>query len=68
VKQRTSFFTVIYEAYRADGIDHAVAACATALELNPGDEDMKREAAFLKDLAAKKKIRNAEKKKTAQSK
>jgi len=65
VKPRTAFFTVIYEAYRAEGLDHAVAACPVALELNPGDEDMKREAAFLKDLAAKKKARNADKKKGA---
>lgn len=63
VKARTSYFTVIYEAYRAEGIDHAIAACPVALELNPGDEDMKREAAFLKDLGTKKKARNADKKK-----
>ena len=54
IKARTSFFTVIYEAYRSDGIEQAVAASKVALEFFPNDEDMKREAVYLEDLAKKK--------------
>ena len=61
IKARTAFFTVIYEAYRADGIEQAIAATKVALELNPGDEDMKREAVYLEQLGKKKLARLAEK-------
>ena len=54
IKARTAYFTVIYEAYRADGIQHAVQATKVALECWPGDEDMKREAQYLEELARKK--------------
>ena len=59
IKSRPSYFTVIYEAYRADAIPQALAATAVALEANPGDEDMKREAKYLPEVAKKKLARQA---------
>ncbi|MGD0089446.1 MAG: hypothetical protein ABSE73_05950 [Planctomycetota bacterium] len=54
IKPRTAYFAVVYEAYRADAIEHAVRASKVALECWPGDEDMKREAQYLEELARKK--------------
>jgi hypothetical protein len=51
IKSKPAYFTVVYEAYRADGFNQAIAASKIALERNPGDEDMKREAVYLEDLA-----------------
>jgi hypothetical protein len=53
IKARTAYFTVVYEAYRADATEHAVQAAKVALDCWPGDEDMKREAQYLEDLAKK---------------
>ncbi|HYG76235.1 MAG TPA: hypothetical protein VEK08_14615 [Planctomycetota bacterium] len=66
VKARPAYFTVIYEAYRSEGIEHALQACPVALALWPGDEDMKREAKYLEELARKKVASKA--KKAAESK
>ena len=54
IKPRTAYFTVIYEAYRAEAIEQAIAASKVALECWPGDEDMAREAKYLAELAKKK--------------
>src|SRR5262249_7871625 len=62
VKSRPTYFTVVYEAYRADAIEQAIAASKVALELNPGDEDMKREALYLEQLGKKKMEAQAAKK------
>ena len=62
IKSRPSYFTVIYEAYRADAIEQAIAATSVALECNPGDEDMKREAKYLAELGKKKLERMAKEK------
>ncbi len=62
IKSRPSYFTVIYEAYRADAIEQAIAATSVALECNPGDEDMKREATYLAELGRKKLERIAKEK------
>jgi hypothetical protein len=59
IKSRTSYFTVVYEAYRNDGYDQAVAASKVALDCWPGDKDMAREAKYLKELADKKKAKVA---------
>ena len=63
INSKPSYFTVLYEAYRADGFNQSIAAIPIALELNPKDEDMKREAVYLKDLAEKKLKERAEKEK-----
>jgi len=54
IKSRPSYFTVVYEAYRSEGIEHALRASKVSLECWPGDEDMKREAQYLDGLAKKK--------------
>ena len=54
ITSKPSYFTVLYEAYRADGFNQTIAAIPIALEHNPKDEDMKREAVYLKELAEKK--------------
>ncbi|MGD0091446.1 MAG: hypothetical protein ABSE73_16125 [Planctomycetota bacterium] len=54
IKSRTAYFDAIYAAYQADGIEHAVRASKVALDCWPGDEDMKREAQYLEELARKK--------------
>jgi hypothetical protein len=54
IKSRPSYFTVVYEAYRSEGIEHALRASKYSLECWPGDEDMKREAQYLDGLAKKK--------------
>ena len=53
IKSRPAYFTVVYEAYRADGYDQAVAAAKVALECWPQDADMKREAEYLAQLVSK---------------
>jgi hypothetical protein len=63
IKARTAYFTVVYEAYRADSAEHAVQASQVALECWPGDADMKREAQYLKELAAKREARASQKEK-----
>lgn len=68
INSKPSYFTVLYEAYRADGFNQAIAAIPIALELNPKDEDMKREAVYLKELAEKKLKQRAEKEKAAKEK
>ena len=57
IKSRTAYFTVVYEAYRADGTEHAVQASKVALDCWPADEDMKREAQYLEELAGKRQTR-----------
>ncbi len=64
IKSKPTFFTVVYEAYRADGIKHSIAASKIALECNPGDLDMKREADYLEKLAEKRLKKMVEKEKT----
>jgi outer membrane murein-binding lipoprotein Lpp len=54
IHSRPAYFAVITEAYKTDGVEQAVAATKVAVECNPGDEDMKREAAFFTELAKKK--------------
>jgi len=61
VKSRPAYFTVIYEAYRSEGIEHALQACPIALQCWPGDEDMKRESKYLEELARKKVAAKAKK-------
>jgi hypothetical protein len=60
IHSKPSYFTVLYEAYRSDGFKQAEAGIPIALEHNPNDEDMKREAVFLKELAEKKLKEKAE--------
>jgi hypothetical protein len=54
IKARTAPFTVVYEAYRSEGIEHAVAASKIAMEAWPGDVDMAREVKYLEQLSKKK--------------
>jgi len=49
VDTKAPYFTVVYEAYRADGFEHAKLAAQLALE-KWKDEDMKREAKYLDEL------------------
>ncbi|MCY3022841.1 MAG: hypothetical protein NTW87_28000, partial [Planctomycetota bacterium] len=53
ITARTAYFTVVYEAYRAEGIEHAVRASKVAVQCCPNDEDMKREVKYLEQLAQK---------------
>ena len=66
IKVRTAYYTVIYEAYRADAFEQAVAASKVALECNPKDVDMKRESVYLEQLAAKRQAKAKAKDKPAQ--
>jgi hypothetical protein len=63
IKSKPSYFTVVYEAYRADAFQHAIMASKIALECNPGNKDMEREAAYLEKLAEQRIKRMAEKEK-----
>lgn len=62
VKSKPAYFTVVYEAYRADGFKHALEGAKIACELNPADEDMKRELGYLGGLVAER-LKLAEQKK-----
>lgn len=66
IKTKPSFFTVVYEAYRADGFKHSLEAAKIACELNPGDEDMKRELGYLEGLVKERLKKEAEKEKKKQ--
>jgi hypothetical protein len=59
VHSRVAYFAVISEAYKTDGVEQAAHATKVAVELNAGDEDMKREAAFICELAKKKLAKKA---------
>lgn len=59
------YFTAVYEAYRADGFEHARLAAQLALEHWPKNEDMKREAKYLDELIKARQADKAEKDKAA---
>ena len=63
IKSKPAYFTVVYEAYRADGFQHTLEAAKIACELNPDDADMKRELGYLEGLVKERLKKAAETKK-----
>jgi hypothetical protein len=68
ITARTAYFTVIYEALRAEGFEHALQASKVALECCPDDQDMKREVKYLEELVRKRLAAKAAQPKKAEAK